>query len=163
MALRPPWFDHLWSALTHATIAAAVWHRGLLGVFLKQRLSVSDYATRPFDFHKLFTLQKTWQRLLSCAKVFTYVVCLKNAAAVIAIILQKRREGERAREAKTDGSTQGLSFSVFLCCFHLVWQKWMDKKTKNGTSIEFPYSKRNSANLLLHSYAKASFFLLRYL
>lgn len=87
MALRTLWFDHLWSALKHVTIATVVWHPGLLGMCLKQRLSVSDYATYLFDFHKLFTLQKLWQRLLSCAKAFTYVVCLENAAAVIAIIL----------------------------------------------------------------------------
>lgn len=51
---------------------------------------MSDYATCPFDFHKLFTLQKLWQRLLSGAKAFTYVVWLENAAAVIAIILKKK-------------------------------------------------------------------------
>lgn len=88
VALQSLCFDHLWSALKHATLASVVvWHRGLLGMFLKQRLSVSDYATYPFDFHKLFTLQKSWQRLLSGAKAFTYVVCLENAAAVIVIIL----------------------------------------------------------------------------
>lgn len=73
----------------HASIVAVVWHRGLLGMFLKQRLAVSDYATHPFDFHKLFTLQEMWQWLLSCAKAFTYVLCLRNAVPVIAIILNK--------------------------------------------------------------------------
>lgn len=73
-------------------MVAVVWIRGLLGMFLKRRLTVSDYATYPFDFHKLFTLQKLWQWLLSCAKVFTYVVCLRNAAPVIAIILKKKEK-----------------------------------------------------------------------
>lgn len=72
-------------------MVAVVWIRGLLGMFLKRRLTVSDYATYPFDFHKLFTLQKLWQWLLSCAKAFTYVVCLRNAAPVIAIILKKKK------------------------------------------------------------------------
>lgn len=61
-------------------------------MFLKQRLTVSDYATYPFDFHKLFTLQKLWQWLLSCAKAFTYVVCLGNAAPVMAIILKMKKK-----------------------------------------------------------------------
>lgn len=59
---------------------------------------MSDYATYPFDFHKLFTLQKLWQWLLSCAKAFTYVVCLRNAAPVIAIILKKKYNPTRLHE-----------------------------------------------------------------
>lgn len=114
VALRPLRVDHLWSALKHATTAAVVWHRALLGMFLKQRLSVSDYATYPFDFHKLFTLQKLWQRLLSCAKAFTYVVCCSSYSD------HSLKKEEREREAKPDGATRGLSFSVFLSCFHLV-------------------------------------------
>jgi len=31
---------------------------GLLVVFLKHRLHLSDYATFPFDFHKLFTAHR---------------------------------------------------------------------------------------------------------
>lgn len=98
---------------------------------------MSDYATRPFDFHKLFTLQKLWQRLLSCAKAFTYVVCLENAAAVIAIILKKKTE-----RGKTDGDTRGLSFSVFWCFFHLVCSlgrkiNQTDEEQKRGYIIEF--------------------------
>lgn len=158
----PLWFDHLWSALKHATIATVVWHRGLLGMFLKQRLSVSDYATYPFDFHKLFTLQKLWQRLLSCAKAFTYVVCLENAAAVIAIILQEK---ERKRERKEQTGRREACLFLFSCVVSILFVLWVEKKPdgwrrKNGNSIDFPYSKENGANILLHSYAKVSFFFL---
>lgn len=73
----------------HAPIVTVVWICGLLGLFLKQPLAMSDYATYQFDFHKLFTLQKLWRWLLSCAKAFTYVV--RNAAQVKAIILEKTK------------------------------------------------------------------------
>lgn len=72
---------------------------------------MSDYATYPFDFHKLFTLQKLWQWLLSCAKAFTYVVCLGNAAPVMAIILKMKKKMEPHK------ITPGLSFSVFFLCY----------------------------------------------
>lgn len=55
---------------------------------------MSDYATYPFDFHKLFTLQKLRRWLLSCAKAFTYVVCLGNAVPVMAIILKMEKKKE---------------------------------------------------------------------
>lgn len=55
---------------------------------------------------------------------------------------------EKEREAKTDGAIRGLSFSAFFCCFHLVCSlggkknRWM----------------KNKHNVVLHSYAKVSFF-----
>lgn len=122
MAVWRLWFDHLWSAFKHAAIAAVAWHRGFLGMFLKQRLAVSDYATYPFDFHKLFTLQKLWQRLLSCAKAFTYVVCLENAAAVIAIILSKRRERERQEQTGLREACL-FRFSSVVSILFALWKK----------------------------------------
>lgn len=121
---------------------------------------MSDYATYPFDFHKLFTLQKLWQRLLSCAKAFTYVVCLENAAAVIAIILQEK---ERKRERKEQTGRREACLFLFSCVVSILFVLWVEKKQmdeeeKNGNSIEFSYSKENSANTLLHSHAKVSFF-----
>lgn len=76
---------------------------------------MSDYATHPFDFHKLFTLQKLWQRLLSCAKAFTYVVCLENAAAVIAIILKKKKKKRQSEEKQT--GIHGACLFCFLVLF----------------------------------------------
>lgn len=44
------------------------------------------------------------------------------------------RKGEKEREERTDGATRGLSFSVFLCCFHPVCslggKKQMDEEEK---------------------------------
>lgn len=82
---------------------------------------MSDYATYPFDFHKLFTLQKLWQRLLSCAKAFTYVVCLENAAAVIAIILKKKKTQRQEKQPGIQGA-----------CFHLVCSLSKKKKKSDG-------------------------------
>lgn len=67
----------------------------------------------PFDFHEVFTLQKLWQWLLSCAKAFTYVVYFRIAAPVIAIILTKKKK-------KIQRQTWGLSFNIlfYLC---LLW------------------------------------------
>lgn len=85
--------DHLWGILKHAVIVAVVWHHGLLGMFLKQRLTMSDYATYPFDFHKLFTLQKLWQRLLSCAEAF-YICCVSwKCCTSYSYHSKKEREG----------------------------------------------------------------------
>lgn len=84
---------------------------------------MSDYATYPFDFHKLFTLQKLWQRLLSCAKAFTYVVCLENAAAVIAIILKKK---ETESEEKQTG-IHGACLCLFSCVVSILFVLWVEK------------------------------------
>lgn len=77
---------------------------------------MSDYATHPFDFHRLFTLQKLWQWVLSCAKAFTYVVLLRNAAPVIAIILEKKT-----------WLLEACHFFLSFCCCYLcrcgVWTK----------------------------------------
>lgn len=79
---------------------------------------MSDYATYPFDFHKLFTLQKLWQWLPSCAKAFTYVVRLgKKTAPVIAMILNKTSAQGYAR----------LFIFGFLLLFYLVWMNLKDE------------------------------------
>lgn len=42
----------------HAGVFVPVCVCGLLVLFLKHRLHLSDYATFPFDFHKLFTAHR---------------------------------------------------------------------------------------------------------
>lgn len=79
---------------------------------------MSDYATYPFDFHKLFTLQKLWQWLLSCAKAFTYVVCLENAAPVIAIILKMKKKNHTTLHEACH-----FQFSCVICVLFVLWIK----------------------------------------
>lgn len=95
---------------------------------------MSDYATYPFDFHKLFTLQKLWQWLLSCAKAFTYVVCLGNAAPVIAIILKmKKKKWNHIR------LHQACHFQFFTCAILQAGIFKVPKEGENKSSNELSH------------------------
>ncbi len=48
--------QQFWSVCMWVCLYLCVW--GLLELFLKHRLHLSDYATFPFDFHKLFTAHR---------------------------------------------------------------------------------------------------------
>lgn len=101
---------------------------------------MSDYATYPFDFHKLFTLQKLWQWLLSCAKAFTYVVCLRNAAPVIAIILKKKKKERKNTTRLHEGCH--FQFSFVVCIFFALRIKHsgvisLQKQDVNKSSDDF--------------------------
>lgn len=119
---------------------------------------MSDYATYPFDFHKLFTLQKLWQRLLSCAKAFTYVVCLENAAAVIAIILKKKKRQSEEKQTGIHGACLFLFSCVVSILFVLLGRKinQTDEAQKSGEN--FYKAKQWCKHNCLHSYAKVSIF-----
>jgi len=106
---------------------------GLLVVFLKHRLHLSDYATFPFDFHKLFTAHRLCKEMGSW-KCVCMCVCIPSGSFTCCI-LYVRIAGWRDHSKNRPTVSSITFYFFFFSCFCPKVKK--DKLMLNRKIIHF--------------------------